>query len=288
MINIIGAKYLKIDISEIKLTDESDHRKMILFNIMSDASDVIDIDLYKKTPMASIIFTYPKDGLEFEIEMEFFKSKGIEDLAMTIGARSAARRETVLNSNSSEYKYIAESVKDKKLHSMVLMFDMSCRDNYVKEVKNYAIAAIPCRGIITPLKKSKGFDLYNGELVMTKNFISGFGYDCNRIIYVFAKVNSYIPIEEYYHDCGEYIGLCTIHTIGGLYHSAVDALAGYEDFIDSNNSRNDLSIRALNYTTEHYIIPYDGNETLFKKTGGNIFSLSSSNQSRVTRVKITS
>lgn len=288
MINFEGAKYFKIDVSAIKLTDESDHRRMILFNVMSDASDVIEIDLFKKTPMASIIFVYDSDDFEFDVEMELFKSKRSQDLAMIVGARSAARKETMLNSNSSEYKYIAESAKDKKLHSTLLLFDMSSRESHVREVKNYIIAAIPCRGIISPLKKSKGFELYNGELVMTKNFVSEFGYECNRIVYIFAKVNSYISIEEFYHDCGEYIGLCSVHRIGGLYHSEIDTLEGYNKFIEENGSRSDLAIRALNYSTEHYIIPYDGNETLFKKTGGNIFSISSSIQSNVMRVRITS
>lgn len=286
MINIEGAKYFRIDISEINLTDESDHRRMILFNIMSDPSSVVDIDLFKKTPMASIIFVYDKDDYRFDLEMEGFKARTGSNLANMITAKTAAKKETVLMPSNSEFKYIAGCTGDKRLHPIVLMYDMN--SEYTKEIHNYVVAAIPCRGIITPLKKSKGFDLYNGELVMTGNFDSEFGYMCNRIIYVFARVNSYITIEEYYHDAGEYIGLCTTHTIGGLFQNGCDTLDAYDDFVLNNRSRSELTIQTLEYKTEHYIIPYDGNEALFSKTGGNIFSISSSSQSNVTRVRITS
>ena len=278
MINFEGSKYFKIDIDEIELTDESDHRRMILFNIMSDASGVIDMDLYKKTPIASIIFTYDKDDFNYSSELAEFQSRKTEDLAVVLSARTA-RKFTIINSGNSEYDYIANSIPSKKLHPSLFIYDMTNSDRKVDAVRNYIIAAIPCRGIITPLKKSKGFELYNGELVMTGNFDSDHGYICNRIVYVFAQVNSYMTIEEYYHEPGEYIGLCTTHTIGGLWHSNVDTLAEYEEYVSSYSSKQELVIRALNYKTEHFIIPYDGNENLFKKTGGNIFSVSTAKAS---------
>ena len=293
MVNFEGTDYIKIHVSGIELNDEADHRRMILFNIMSDASDIVEIDLFKKTPIASIIFSYEKDDSFYDSDLVMCKAmeNGCrEDLANLISAKTTGKYMTI-GSRSAEYKYISESIPDTKLHNMLLVYDMSCKDYRVREMRNYVIAALPCRGIITPLKQSKGFKLFNGELVMTGPFDSELGYSCNRIVYIFAQIYSFISIEEYYYDPGDYVGLCTVHTIGGLTLIGMrnaSSLEGY-DYINETNYPFDSLIRhTLEHRTSHFIIPYDGNESLFMKTGGNIFSISTSSQSDMRKVRITS
>lgn len=144
-------------------------------------------------------------------------------------------------------------------HTLLLFIDTTKKMTWKNPNPNIIIAGIPTFGVVSPIKKSINYDMYNGKFIHCKAFKYNNTFN-NGIVFIFVKLRSYISIDEYVINEKETDPFSPIsgYLIQHMWWTCINEKSECE-FSKSENK---------------YSIIYNGNEKVFSKPGKNLFYLS--------------
>lgn len=143
-------------------------------------------------------------------------------------------------------------------HTVLIFIDLNEKATIETPNPNLLVTGLPISGFVSPIGKSANYDIYNGKFIHCKAFKYNDKFN-NGIVFIFAKVRSYISVDEYL--VGESSNEDTLKWGHMLQHTWWIALKDKDEISVSTSHR-------------RYPVMYNGNESLFSKSKKNLFYLS--------------
>ena len=218
---------------------------LVSINILVDPQD-FDLKSYKKTPFVSIIIESKTIANEFKlygltrdriisIVDQYFKNHYFHQYNLY---------------TNNEYEIYTSKFVNRKFHTMVYFFETNQLQYIEKYTRSVVIAAIPLKGMITPIPKSIHYKMYNGCLISCKPFKGEDGDFYSKLLYVLVDIRSIFSFQEFIKLDTDKYGLMTDY-----------------QFYTSLNS----AAVCVRYNAQ---IAYEYAKDLFEKPQKNIFHLS--------------
>ena len=232
-------------------------------NIMVDPQN-FELRTYKRTPFASLMIKN-KDIAEELKSYEAFPNEHHEDITKVIESAFQGNRMYQYNLYSTdeddEYDTLTSSVifPYRKYHTMLYYTEAEhLKEDDIYKERTIMIGGFPVRGIITPIKRSNEFYLYNACFVSTKPFKyyeDEWNQYYNKVVYVLVDIRSTFSFHEYDWMANAEIGMMYNHIYTLKYGDDAKTQTIEENAIRSE-------------------VPYHGRNDLFSKPEKNLFFLS--------------
>ena len=225
---------------------------LLSINIMVNPEN-FELKSYRKTPFMSLII---KNQLLVN-EYNGFISRGID---MTHHQWIVDKIELYFSQNifqcfnmfidSTQYDTITEKFGNRLFHTMIYYKDIVL-DTDLDRYPVTLVGAFPIQGIVSPITKSKHYQLYNGCLIHCKPFrYNDEAY--NKVLYVLVDIQTFFSFQEFIpgNDMGKMVN--TTYSVDNFTEQCT--------VLTSNKHETSLTMR--------------GHETFFSKPCKNIFHLS--------------
>ena len=230
----------------------------ISINILVDPQE-FDLKQYRKTPFVSIIVKNDKYANEFmkNTPKEKVRNKLINFIYRYVNSHKIYEYNMYLD---DEYDEIKKNFPNRLFHSILLYVESDDPLDTVDTLRGsgflespYLITAKPITGILTPIRKSVHYQIYNGCFINCKPFSFGDSI-YNKLTCCFVKIKSLFEMTEFIKTDDENIGQMIIHRY---------VLRSFKD-----------EHFWINHNKEIIKIPYVGRDDLFDKPSKNLFYLS--------------
>jgi len=231
---------------------------LVSINIMVDPQE-FELKSYKRTPFVSVIIKNEKLASEIKL-YGITRQRVLDELLHTYFPTYYFRQYNLYT--DAEYDKYTSKFENRRFHTIIYYFDDTRNDWETLRSKSILIAAIPIRGMVSPIPKSIHYKIYNGCFISCKPFkFDDYVYSCmspqdysdiyNKLVYVLVEVKSVFSIQEFIHNPDSPDGLMN-------YFWWTNSVTNYPD----------------KQGTRTIYLPYSDNEELFKKPEKNIFYLS--------------
>lgn len=226
----------------------------ISINIMVNPEG-FELNSYRKTPFASLVI---KNHMLVD-EFTSLKNQGV-DFTHHEWVKNKIKLYFSQNtfycynmfSDSTQYDKLTDKFKNRLFHTMIYYKDL-LSDDIMDEDRHSVVlmAAFPVKGIISPISKSRYYQLYNGCLIHCKPFkYMDDGY--TKILYILVNIRTLFSFQEFIpgNTFGKMVN--TVYTVDDLTESCT--------VLSTDRQETSLTMR--------------GHEEFFSKPCKNIFHLS--------------
>ena len=210
---------------------------LLSINITVDPQE-FDLKRYTRSPFSSIVVNnkhHKMESQERERCIDLIKGYFSDNNTLQYN----------LYSDDEYEKMTSLFDSNRRFHTMIYTHGEKPDDETNRVVM---IGAFPVKGIISPIRNSNNFKLYNGCFINCKPFQWN-GEFYNKLVYVLVDIYSQFNFQEFIVTDNDDYGLLIDHRF----------------YIDYDN---------IVYTPEISHIPYNGRQELFTKPSKNIFYLS--------------
>ena len=237
MMTLLNTEYFGFDAAVVD--------DLVSINALVDPQD-FDLKSYKKTPFASIMIK--SDILADEIKLYGVTRDRILEILDVCFNSHYFEQYNLYTDN--EYETYTSKFADRKFHTMLYFFDVDQLNHDVKDSRSVVIAALPLKGMITPMPKSIHYRMYNGCLISCKPFKGEDGDFFSKLLYVLVEIRSFFSFQEFVRFDTDKYGM----------------MLNYQFYASINSAA----------TVDRYdtMIPYEYAKDLFEKPQKNIFQLS--------------